>query len=281
MSMINHNSKTQKSIAIIGGKGQMGQMINHFLANDPNLVVHLIDKDDSIFDSQYKQFDLVLISVPIAHTNSIIEATAKKLSRDCILCDFTSIKTQPLKCMLNSHTGPVIGLHPMFGPTITETKNQVIIHCPGRSQNKYQWFLDLLQKLGFQIETMDANEHDQLMNFIQGVEHFSTFCLGSFLKEQSVDLAKLLKLASPVYQMELNILGRLFYQSAELYADIIASDEKRIELLEAYADHIKEMALSLKAGKRDAFIQRFEAIRNQMGEFCQSAYEKTDQTLTK
>ncbi|MCF6764764.1 bifunctional chorismate mutase/prephenate dehydrogenase [Thiotrichales bacterium 19S3-7] len=273
--------KTNKSIAIIGGKGQMARMINRFLKPQKHLTIDLIDKNDRLSDDQYKKFDLVLISVPIALTNTVIKTIAKKISKNCILCDFTSIKLEPLKCMLNAHSGAVIGLHPMFGPTISETKNQVIIHTPGRNQLQYQWFLDLLEITGFQIETMDAKEHDQLMNFIQGVEHFSTFCLGSFLKEQSVDLKKLLKLASPVYQMELNILGRLFYQSAELYADIIASDKKRIALLEAYADHIKAIALSLKVGKRDEFIQRFNAIRNEMGEFCQTAYEKTDSTLVK
>ncbi|MCF6807190.1 bifunctional chorismate mutase/prephenate dehydrogenase [Thiotrichales bacterium 19S9-12] len=266
-------------IAIIGGKGQMGQLISNYIKQQSNHKLTLIDKDDRVSD--YKIFDLVLISVPIDITASVIKEVAPLLSEDTILCDFTSIKEKPLELMLKYHKGPTLGLHPMFGPTITNSRNQVIVHCPGRNQEQYQWFLDLLHSFGFTLESLSAEEHDMLMNFIQGIEHFSTFCLGSFLNQQGVNLNQLLKLASPVYQMELNIVGRLFNQSAELYADIIASDEKRIQLLEDYANHVKETVEYLKAKKRDQFINTFNDVKKSMGSFCKAAYEKTDRSLCK
>ena len=58
------------------------------------------------------------------------------------------------------------------------------------------------------------------MTFIQGIEHFSVYCLRLFLKHKNIDIHKMLKLASSVYKMELNILGRLFSQGPGLYADI-------------------------------------------------------------
>lgn len=60
---------------------------------------------------------------------------------DCILCDLTSIKAEPLAAMLEAHCGPVVGLHPMFGPDIPSMAKQVIICSDGRMPETYQWLL--------------------------------------------------------------------------------------------------------------------------------------------
>ncbi|MDE4969881.1 prephenate dehydrogenase dimerization domain-containing protein, partial [Francisella tularensis] len=79
---------------------------------------------------------------------------------------------------------------------------------------------------GFSIETMTAEAHDEAMTIIQGIEHFSVYFLGMFLKHKNIDIHKMLKLASPVYKIELNIVGRLFSPAPGLYADIIMSDKQ-------------------------------------------------------
>ena len=47
------------------------------------------------------------------------------------LCDFTSLKVAPVAAMLKSEA-QVIGLHPMFGPTVSSIARQTIIMCPAR-----------------------------------------------------------------------------------------------------------------------------------------------------
>lgn len=81
-----------------------------------------------------------------------------------------------------TNDGPVVGLHPIFRPTISSPENQVIVVCDGKQQdNKYQYFINDLARIGFSIEKMTAETHDEEMTF-QGIEHFSVYCLGLFLK---------------------------------------------------------------------------------------------------
>ena len=53
--------------------------------------------------------------MPINQTQQVIQSL-DYLPKECILADVTSIKAQPLQAMLEVHDGPVVGLHPMFGP---------------------------------------------------------------------------------------------------------------------------------------------------------------------
>lgn len=82
---------------------------------------------------------------------------------------------------------------------------------------------------------MIASAHDQAMTFIQGIERFSVFCMGFFLKQHNIHLDKLMAISTPVYKMELNIIGRLFSQDADLYANIIVSDDRRLSNIHEYA----------------------------------------------
>lgn len=75
----------------------------------------------------------------------------------------------------------------------------MIVVCDGKQQDKYQYFINDLARIGFSIEKMTAETHDEEMTFIQGIEHFSVYCLGLFLKHKNIDIHKMLKLASPLF----------------------------------------------------------------------------------
>ncbi|MCV6038660.1 prephenate dehydrogenase/arogenate dehydrogenase family protein, partial [Escherichia coli] len=81
------------------------------------------DHADEILDNA----GLVVVTVPIHLTEGVIEKLGN-LPQDCILCDLTSIKSKPLQAMLNVHDGPVVGLHPMFGPDVPSLAKQVIVY---------------------------------------------------------------------------------------------------------------------------------------------------------
>lgn len=50
------------------------------------------------------------------------------------------------------------------------------------------------------------------MAFIQALRHFATFAYGLHLAEENVQLEQLLALSSPIYRLELAMVGRLFAQ---------------------------------------------------------------------
>ncbi|VEI46685.1 bifunctional chorismate mutase/prephenate dehydrogenase [Actinobacillus equuli] len=83
---------------------------------------------------------------------------------------------------------------------------------------------------------IDAHEHDHAMTYIQALRHFSTFTFGLHLSRQPVKLSQLLALSSPIYRLELAMIGRLFAQDGGLYADIISDKPENLAVIESLKD---------------------------------------------
>ena len=268
-----------KVITIIGGKGQMGELFCR-LFESLGHITHKIGSKDWDGAKQYiAQSDLVIVSVPINRTSAIIEQVAALMPVEAILADFTSIKVDPLLAMLKYHSGAVIGLHPMFGPTISSTQSQVVVCCEGRAPQQSQWLLDDLAQLGFTLKQMTASEHDQAMSFIQGVEHFITFSLGTFLHHKNQHPEKLLEIASPIYLAKLLLMGRIFDQDPKLYADIIMASPTRIALIAEFAEWLQHWVHKLQADDKTAFIEEFSSATKWMGDFTKYSQNISDDFL--
>lgn len=273
------NAAFGKVITIIGGKGLMGQLFTQYW-QDAGAIVNALGRDDwQLADQLIKQANLVIICVPIRDTCKIITEACQFIRPDTVLADFTSTKQVIIKHMQECHTGPILGLHPMFGPTISSPLAQVIINCGGQKIEEASWVLDSLSQIGFSIQNMSVDEHDLAMSFIQGIEHFSTFALGSFLREQDVYPQALFGIASQIYQAKLALLGRIFDQDANLYADIIMSDAKRIELIGQYIVHMQNWLDKIKAGKVEEFISTFKDTSKWMGDFTHKSQLASDKFL--
>ena len=67
----------------------------------------------------------------------------------------------------------------------------------------------------------------------------------------------------------------IFAQNAELYADIVFSDEDRRGVLLDFFDHHGRLAELVREGDKDGFIQEFTAIGAFFGDFAQQAMEES------
>lgn len=269
-----------KQIVIIGGNGLMGKLFNSLWSQQGITVTPLGRNDWQNAAAILKSCAAVIVCVPINSTEKIIRQVAPLISSATILADFTSIKSTPLIAMLAAHTGPVVGLHPMFGPTITSPHNQVIVKCDGRYPEKYQWLIDSLQQLDFTIKPMSAEKHDQAMNFIQGIEHFLTFSLGTFLHHKNEHPQELLEIASPIYLAKLMLMGRIFDQDPALYADIIMADKTRLQLIREFSLWLTSWVDKLEQYNKQDFIAEFSRASQWMGEFTAYAQKISDDFLT-
>ena len=104
----------ERPVVIVGGRGRLGSLFCR-LFKQTGYTVKVIDKGDALSDITEHHPQLVVIAVPVNITAQVI-SELPKLPDDCVLADLTSIKHQPLQHMLAQHEGPVVGLHPMFGP---------------------------------------------------------------------------------------------------------------------------------------------------------------------
>lgn len=257
----------RKSVVIVGGAGALGRLFVR-LFESAGATVNIIEKDNWEMAEVYcAQADLVLIAVPVIATVDVI-AELPVLPPSCVLADVTSIKEKPLAAMMAKHSGPVLGLHPMFGPQQVTLAKQLMVACHGRDEENYQWLLQSIERWGAQIKFIDAAEHDQAMSFVQVLRHLSTFVYGAHLAQEQVDVQQLLDLSSPIYRLELMMVGRLFAQDANLYADIILSEPRNFMMLRRYVRLFEQLLTDLENGEKSQFTDRFEHVRDYFGDFA-------------
>ena len=60
-----------------------------------------------------------------------------------------------------------------------------------------------------------------MMAIVQGLTHFVTICMADSIRRLGIDIGKTGPFMSPVYQIELSLVGRLLSQDPALYADIL------------------------------------------------------------
>jgi chorismate mutase/prephenate dehydrogenase len=210
---------------------------------------------------------MVLVSVPINATCSVIDRLSM-LPDDCLLVDLTSVKAQPLARMLAIHKGPVLGLHPMFGPDVSSLAKQVVVCCAGRQEDASHWLLEQMRIWGVRLQQVSSEEHDEAMSLIQALRHFTSFVYGWHLCEEQADLKQLLALSSPIYRLELAMVGRLFAQDPALYADIILSSPRNVQMIRRYHQRMGEAIQMLESADRDGFIRVFHRSVGFFGEYA-------------
>ncbi len=252
-------------IAIIGGRGGIGRIFTALFRASGYTVEVMGRRDWDRAPGLLKGAGLVIVSVPIDVTREVIYKLKGLIGPDCVLADFTSVKTGPTEAMLEVHDGPVLGLHPMFGPDIPGMAKQIIISTGGRYPEKSAWVLDQMTLWGAKIKTSTPREHDEAMGYIQALRHFTTFGYGAFLAEEHPDLRALMELSSPIYRMELMMVGRLFAQDPALYADIIMSCGQNLDIIGRYCAEMAKAVEIIGKGDRDAFIASFMKTREFFG----------------
>jgi chorismate mutase/prephenate dehydrogenase len=221
----------------------------------------------------------VLVGVPIADTLDVIEQLRGRVPPGAVLADITSVKAAPLTRMLDVHDGPVVGLHPMFGHSVPALAKQVFVHCPGRDEAGCRWLLDQLGIWGAFPVTVDPAVHDRLMGTIQAQRHFTTFVYGLHLMEEETDLDAVLALSSPIYRLELGMVGRLFAQDPQLYADIIFGSAEGRELARRYHELFARMLEVYEDGDRDAFLAGFARVKEWLGPLAGEFLGESDALL--
>ena len=333
-SEANKSTSERCKVCVVGGAGGMGSYFVRYLSA-AGYEVSVVEPHDykmdhygsavddihkSIAASRLASANWCIISVPIDKTNDVIKQVASLISKDCILSDLTSIKGEPLQTMLKYHSGPVVGLHPMFGPDTVSFVKQVVVVVNGREDDKCAFIAKQMRLFGAHVVSCSADEHDNAMRVIQALRHFTTIAYGNFLRERfganavdagnavstndlranSLDndpsskiesegraspnsdspfVARLMDICSPIYHLELLMVGRLFAQSPELYCDIISASDKNLELIEQYIDCASRCLQILKHKDREGFIDEFKSTTNFFGSYADSFLKESGRIL--
>ena len=274
-------AKPGATILLVGGAGEMGRYFHRWF-NAAGYRVRILEQQNWEQVAELcRDIDLALVGVPIESTAEVIKKLAPYLPETAILADITSVKEMPLAAMLQAHRGPVIGLHPLFGPGTSTMDKQIVVKTAGRMPEKVQWLVDQFQAWGAITVTADAREHDEIMAYVQALRHFATFGFGRFLYQQQADIFKSLEFSSPIYRLELGMVGRLFAQDPKLYAEIIFATPERRELLKSYLASLVDQLEMLNKADKEEFCREFSRIAAWFGPFGDQAMRESSYLIDK
>jgi len=223
--------------------------------------------------------DVVMLAVPMHAAVDVARELAPHLGQDALMCDINSLKESVCAVMSDHCAGEVVGLHPMFGPTVHSLKGQKVVVCPVRTGPLTGWLRAELSALGLEEVVSDPTSHDRRMAVVQVLVHFRTLVMGEALRRAGVGIEESLELTSPIYRLELAVVGRLFVQDPDLYAEIEMQNPYGPEIRRAFVGACIDMMSVCDSGDRDRFRAMFGDIRAYFGDFATHAHDLSDQII--
>lgn len=293
LQRLNSGGCAVMKILIIGGTGDTGRWFATFYRKHGfDVVVWGVNKRHDIagelgvkfaddLDSEISSSDIVMISVPINITEKTIGDIAPKMPQGSLLMDITSVKTGPLAAMeKHAPTGvEILGTHPMFGPSIPDIRGQIVILTPveGRSAKWLPVIRNLYEENGAQIEVMAAKDHDRMMAVVQGLTHFAYISTGSVFRELEFDVAESRRFMSPMYDIMLDLVGRILAQNPYLYAMIQMNPEVE-KVHKAYIKQCNLLAETVKSRDIESFVGVMKQAAAHFGD-TESALRRSEKLI--
>jgi chorismate mutase/prephenate dehydrogenase len=263
------------TIAIIGGRGAMGRVLERMFGDLGHRVI-VSDLETGMTPGEAAAVaDVTVISVPIDVTERVIREVAHRVRPESLLMDVTSVKSDPVRVMLESTTASVLGTHPMFGPSVHSLQGQRVVLCRGRGDHWAEWASSMFSARGLVVVEATPDHHDRMMAAVQVLTHFQTQVHGLTLARLGQPLGESLRFTSPAYLMELYVAARHFAQSADLYGPIEMRNPATPHVTAVFREAAAEIAGILARGDREAFRVVFGEVRSFLGEFTSEALEQT------
>jgi prephenate dehydrogenase len=240
-------------------------------------VVDLYDADDPRDAAEVaRAADVVMIAVPMAQAESVTAAFAPLVREDALLCDINSLKQGVCDVMAEHATSEAVGLHPMFGPTVSTLRRQKVVVCPVHLGPRAAWLHRELEQMGVEIIESDPQTHDRVMAAVQVLVHFSTLVMGEALRSTGLSIEETLRFTSPIYRLEIAFIGRLFAQNADLYAEIEMTNPHGDAFRRRFLEAAGAFSHAIGAGDREAFRKLFGHVREYFHGFSAESMRLSD-----
>jgi prephenate dehydrogenase len=271
-----------QKVVIVGGYGGMGRIFArlfkaegcHVLITGPTerkgldasreLGVEYVR--DNV--SAVKDADIVIVTVPIAVTDATIMEVAPHMRGGALLMDLTSVKERPCKLMAEHAKADVevMGTHPIFGPRVGSIDGQVFVLTPVRGKRWAPWLRELLLRHNARVVESTPQEHDEVMAVVQGLTHFAYISVGATFKDMNFDVKRSRQFASPIYELMLDMIGRIIGQDPHLYAEIQMQNPKVIAVHDAYLKAASELSRTIREGRESDFVGMMTAAARHFGD---------------
>ena len=235
-------------IGIIGGTGGMGRWFAAFFEKGGH-PVRVSGKDTGPRPAEMAAAcPVVIVSVPIGVTEEVVREVGPHMKRDALLMDLTSLKAGPVRAMLASSASEVIGLHPLFGPSVPSLEGQNIAICPARGETWLPRVRGILEGRGAKLVETTPERHDEIMAVVQALNHLDTIVMGLAVRRSGIDRETLEAFSTPIFRGKQDMIARVFSNTG-LHAEIIAANPHAAKTIGLYREVVEEVAEAASKGK--------------------------------
>ncbi len=265
------------TIGIIGGNGGMGRFFDKIFRKYGHDV--LVSSRRTVLTSKELalQSDVIFISTPVEAGLEIVKEIGPLLREDQLLSDFCSQKEAIVKCMVENTKAEVVGTHPMFGPTVQILKGQNVIMCPGRGTRWLEWLEEIFSGEEAVLTRMDGKQHDTFMAVTQGLTHLMSVALARTLQRLDINTDEAMKLATQVFRLKLDLIGRLFALDISLYNSLMGKNPYVPGVLDVFRESLEEAFSKASNPDSQICLDFLVDLRNFYGDFKDRALMETNE----
>jgi len=261
-SVAAHGAGSGRRALVIGGAGKMGGWFTSFLASQgfgvevadpaqpPQGVTHVAD---------WRQTDLrqdfIVLATPLGITDQILRDLALRRPPGVIF-DVGSLKS-PLRAglmALKSHGCRVTSVHPMFGPDTELLSGRHVVFVDLGHDAALASARELFAHTMAEQVVMSLDEHDRLIAYVLGLSHALNIAFFTVLAESGEAAPKLARMSSTTFDAQLEVASRVAQDSPELYYEIQSLNDYGAESLEALAQAVERVRISVLSQNHDAFV---------------------------
>lgn len=236
--------------AVAGASGQMGQVYCRGLAAQGIRVCPLSHPyTETGLARALNDADLAVVCVPVTALEAVLAQVTPFLRPGAVLMDICSVKIQPMRQMLAAYAGPVIGAHPLFGPTIPEGFTPRTAVTPGPDTDPGP-LMALLEGMGHHPFLTTPEEHDRAMAFVQGLNFVTSVAFMAALR----DAPGIERFVTPSLSRRAEAARKMLTQDSELFTAVSEANpytQETIRQFRAYLSIAASGDLELLADHAD------------------------------
>lgn len=269
--MLNNSSK----IHIVGGTGAMGTWLKKFFES---LGFKVSVSDEKNKSTDLEKSDLVFISVPINIAPEVILETAKKIKKEALLIDLSSVKDGIVEALKKSgHKS--MSMHFLFGPSVSSIQNQKIIVEDFSGSKMASDLVCLLEKQGARVFELKSSEHDFIMAHVQSLTHFVNLSLAQILIKNKIGIKG--SISTPVFLSQISSTLRVLSQNPRLLSEIQVLNPQFpkvagqfIEIQRALIDQIGKKEILMIEKQFRKLAENLESVSGKIEEAKSGAQKK-------
>lgn len=197
------------------------------------------------------QADIVMLAVPVGALCEVMGRIAPFLGPDQLLMDITSVKVLPMLIMQEFHPGPVIGGHPLFGPSPRREDMRTVL-VKGRRVNDAQVKRAerLFEAIGAKALWSGAREHDHGVAFAQSLN----FAMSAAFFSTMAQHKECLPFLTPSFKRHMEAARKHLTLDRSMFCEFTAHNPCFSEAVSAYCETLENSRNNLSAVSAEAAV---------------------------